>query len=133
MPRSSAARVPPSSQPSGGTVASRYAELRLAIADRVESLRSLMIGAAPHGFQVRVADLMQARKERISRELQRVEKLSVELFLTEVAMHREEGRPETADRLLAILNEGQPIRISTDRGIVIRLRDGQMFLDLEKP
>lgn len=90
-----------------------------------------MIGAAPHGFQIRVADLMQARKERISRELQRVEKLSVELFLAEVSLHREEGRGDEADRLLALLNEGQPIRVSTDRALLIRMKDGQLFLDLQ--
>jgi hypothetical protein len=135
--RSSAARARVSPQssaaPSGNSQRLTYEAMRLAIDARIEVIREDLANLAPYGFQARVASVIRARKERVSREIQRAADLTLRVFLAEIQLHREEGRGTEADRLLAALNEGQPIRLSTDRGIVIRLRDGQMFLDLEKP
>lgn len=135
MPRSSAARTVAQTQSSASVEATRIArrpgELRVALRAKVERIRSAMVNAAPYGFQARVADLMEARKERISRELAAVEKLSVECLLAEIELHRAEGRDEAADSLLKAFTEGQPIHISTDRAIVVRMKDGQLFLDLQ--
>lgn len=131
MSTASAIQVPAPTQSPTPVDASRIEGLRTALQEKLGRIRSLMVASAPHGFQTRVAELMNARKERISRELGSVEKLSVELVLAEVALHRAEGRPEHADRLLAALNEGEPVHLQTSGALVIRLRDGQMFLDLE--
>lgn len=112
------------------SVAERNSKLRAALGEKLAKIRSLMVAEAPRGFQQGVAVLMEARKERISRELGGVKELSIELLLAEVALHRAEGRPEHADRLLAALNEGEPVHLQTSGALVIRLRDGQMFLDL---
>lgn len=126
-----AALALPAAAATQSSVAARNSKLRVALAAKLDAIRSLMVTAAPRGFQQGVADLMQARKERVSREIGAVEKLSLELVLAEVALHRAEGRPEHADRLLAAINEGEPLHFQTAGALVIRLRDGQMFLDLE--
>lgn len=91
---------------------------------RIEAVRALMVNTAPTGFQQKVADLMEWRKERISREKQGTEKLSVELLLAEIELHREQGRDAEADALIAALTADQPRRTP-----VIRLRDGQYLLE----
>lgn len=130
MPKASILADPRSTQ---SLRATRYEELRVALRERVGRIRAAMSNGAVQGFHSRVATLMDYRRERISRELGCVEKLSVELLLAVVALHREEDRPITADRLLALINEGQPIRLRTNGAVVIRLSDGQLFLDLQPP
>lgn len=77
----------------------------MAVVEKIGRIRSLMRDGAPHGFQQRLAVVLDIRKERISRELQSVEKLSVELVLAEIALHREEGRREQAEQILAAFND----------------------------
>jgi hypothetical protein len=127
----SAASVAASAPATQSSVALRNQKLRVALDEKIAKIRALMVSAAPRGFQQGVADLMDARKERISRELGEVQELSVRLVLAEVALHHAEGRPEHASRLIAALNEGEPVRLQTSGALVIRMRDGQMFLDLE--
>ena len=105
--------------------------MRLAIDARIERIRADLVNLAPYGFQARVATVIRARSERVSREIQRAADLTLRVFLAEIQLHREEGRAEAADRLLAALNEGQPIRLSTDRALLIRMKDGQMFMDFQ--
>lgn len=126
---SSSLRRRPSSTPS--LLASRKADLQVSIRGRVGRLRVAMVNNAPLGFQRRVADLMDWREQRPTREVTGVEKLSVELLLAEVELHRVEGRSAEAESLLALVNEGQAIHLSTDRAVVIRMKDGQMLLDFE--
>jgi hypothetical protein len=96
------------------------------IRERIAKLRAAMVNGAPWGFQERVSSLMDWRHQRVTREVTGVEKLSVELLLAEIALHRVEGRAEEADRLLGLVNAGQTIRMSADGAAIIRMRDGQM-------
>lgn len=116
---------------SGAARIERLTTLRAEIEAGVERIRLVMIEGGPYGFQTGVAELLDIRKERVSKQLQRVENLTVELFLAEVALHRFEGRDETADRLLAALTAGQPIQMRTKGAVVIRLSDGQIALNFE--
>jgi hypothetical protein len=106
--------------------ASRNPELRVSVRARVENIRAVATNVAPKGFLKRVADLMEWRKQRPTREHSGVEKYSVELLLAEIALHRAEGRTEDADRLLGLVNAGQTIRLSAEGAAIIRMRDGQM-------
>lgn len=65
-----------------------------------ELVRIRFAASGDHGFRSRVADLMGWRRERISREQNGAEKLSVELILAAAAQHDAEGHPEEADLLL---------------------------------
>lgn len=109
----------------------RHATLAAAVEAKVEIIRTLLAAEAIPGSQSEVASRMEWRRERVSREIQGVEKLSVALFLAAIAIHRQEGRGETADRLLSAINEGQPVKLKTNGAVVIRMADGQMFLDLQ--
>ena len=135
MPKVSpiAAQSEPKSSGASGAASrnKRSAIFAAAINAKVEEIRVLVANEATHGFNADLAAAMLWRRERISREIQGVEKLSVALFLAEVQGHREAGRDAVADRLVSIINNGQPMTIRTDRAVVIRISDGQMFLDLQ--
>lgn len=137
MRKSSAAAstsVPQFGVASGGASRNKpLATLAEAIKAKVESIRSLIAAEGRPGFNSDVAGRMNWRRERISREIQGVEKLSVSLLLAEIECHRAEGRDAIADRLVAAITEGQPVKIRTDRALVIRMSDGQLFLDLQDP
>ncbi len=133
MDRASRPDVPTAPQFAVATRKDPRATLATVVAGKVDEIRALMHAEAAPGFNSEVASRMNWRRERISRELADVEKLSVALFLAAVEIHREQGRGEVADRLLASLNAGQPVKLKTAGAVVIRLADGQMFLDLEAP
>jgi hypothetical protein len=108
--------------------------MRDAIAEQIDRLRAAMVNGAPSGFAHRLTDAMGERKEWRSRQVGRDgEKLSVSLLLAEVNLHRAEGRAEQADALLAILTEGEPLRLPAASAVLIRLRDGQLFFDFDAP
>lgn len=109
----------------------RSATLAQAVGERVAKIRALLASEAPAGSQSDVARCMEWRRERVSREIHGVSELSLALVLGEIALHRFHGRHETADRLLSAINEGQPIKLKTSGAVVIRMADGQMFLDLQ--
>jgi hypothetical protein len=96
---------------------------------RIESLRNLISGTRERGFLARLAMEMKWRPERTSRELARVEKLSVALLVAAAELHRQEGRASEADSILAALSGSAPHAVRTKGGIVIRIVDGQMQLD----
>ena len=77
----------------------------------VETLRSLISADAPHGFNSDIAARMGWRKERVSRELSGVEKLSVELLLAAIEAHARAGRRDMADRIIRSLLVGQTVRL----------------------
>lgn len=98
--------------------------------DRVSAIRSILYADSCRGMGAGIADRMGWRRERISRELQGTEKLSLDLFLASLELHREEGRSDVAHRLMAVINSGQPV-LSSNGAVVIRMSDGQLFLDLQ--
>lgn len=105
----------------GATVAADT--VRASVANRVEQVRGALHGASIYGFGQRVADAMGFRKERVSREQNGSDRLTVELVLAEAELHEREGRPDSAARILSTFQR----RLAP----VVRLRDGQWLLDLE--
>lgn len=129
--RRSPSTVRPVASHSGRRSLATGSTLELRVNERVARLRVRMIQLAPVGFQKRVADGMRWRKQRPTRGVTGVEKLSVPLFLAELELHREEGRTEAASELVGIVAEGQTIRLAADHGASIRMSGGQLLLDLE--
>lgn len=105
------------------TVAARPEAFRERVRERTEKVRRAVLDAALYGFNQRVASLMEWRKERLSREQNGSDRLTVELVLAEALAHEEEGRPQSAAKILEAFQRKQTP--------VIRLRDGQYLLEFE--
>jgi biotin synthase-related radical SAM superfamily protein len=99
MARSSAA-LPFTSTQSFASV--EAPKLRLAVAGRTEQIRALLIQHLPHGTKLVIAEILGSRKERISRELQGVEKLSEELVDVAIEILRLEGEREISERICSL-------------------------------
>lgn len=105
------------------TVAVRRDTFSANVHERTEKVRQAVLDGAVYGFGQRIANLMDWRKERLSREHNGSDRLTVELVLAEAVAHEEQGRPETAAKILAAFQRKQTP--------VIRLRDGQYLLEFE--
>lgn len=123
MPRSSSEAIPLATHkpvaarnPSAATVA-------VQVQERTERVRRAIFGGASHGFQQRVCDAMDWRKERHSSEQNGHDRLTVETVFADVLVHEADGNPDKACQILAAFQ--RPL------SPVIRLRDGQYLLEFE--
>lgn len=135
MVAASLAAAVPATQFPGATRKERLANLRGWTAAKVTKIRTGLSNLAPRGLATDLAEAMEWRAERRSRELGAVEKLSIEDYIGEIGIHIIDGRQEAVDVLVGALLEGiRTSEIPIEPGSVIRAfgRNGQLFLRFER-
>ena len=110
--------------------------LRLAVADREHRIKTLLARELPHGCRQVIADILDTRPERISRELSHEDdpkaKLSLSVLAVALEILRLEGKGSVADEIIGIRDAGQPLAIVVDvaRLAITREPDGSVHVEI---